>query len=301
MKNLLITGAAGAMGQALIREILDDGMTIWALDLGKELLQKNFSGVENVKIFDLSDFRAGRIPMAEMDCIMHCAFARSQMGAALTSSIDFTREIFETAIANNIPRVINISSQSVYGNFREKPSSEDDQVNPFDQYGIAKYSCEKIGEILFSNTACRLTSVRMASLVGVQYSERIINKMIQFALKNRKIRIVGGSQQFSFLHLNDAVRGLKCLLDNADKPCRSVYNLGTSETFSICRLAEVIAGKIREKCGFEPEIEIDTQDIKHSVPLDVARIKQDFNWSAAITLNDIVDEILDNLIRQQGC
>lgn len=298
MKNILITGAAGAMGLALIRELLADDVAIFALDLSKETLNLNFSGEKKVQSFDLEDFRANRIPVDNTDCIIHCAFARSQKGAALSSSIDFTREIFETAVANKVPVVINISSQSVYGNFRSQASSELDQVDPFDQYGIAKYACEKIGELIFRNTSSTLISVRMASLVGLAYSERIINKMALFALKNRKIRIVGGSQLFSFLHLDDAVRGLRCLMENAGKAKYSVYNLGTSETFGICQLADTIAAKVREKCGFEVAIEVEEQDVKHSTPLEVSRMKEDFNWSAKLTLDDTVNEVIEHILRQ---
>ena len=144
-----------------------------------------------------------------------------------------------------------------------------------------------------------MTNVRMASLIGVRYPERIVYKMSKYALQTGKIKIVGGSQLFSFLHLQDAVAGLMTILNSSTKKWDSIYNLGTSEQYDIHTLAQTIAEVIREKTGKTIEIEVEISDVKHAIPLDVAKIKRDFNWEAKISLREAVCETIDYLLAQE--
>ena len=295
LKNLLITGGAGALGRSLIGKLCsnDSDAALTVLDLDKEVMRKNIANAETMNLFDLQDFEAGLIDFSNIDCIVHCAFARSQAGSALAQSIDFTRRIFESAAAAGVKRVINISSQSVYGNYRPTASSEKSPVDPHDLYGVAKYSCEKIGEVIFAGKNTQFVSVRMASLVGLPYPERIINKMVKFALAGNKIKIVGGSQLFSFLHIEDAACALALLAGTPVENLQGLYNLGTAECYDINKLAAVIAETIEAKTGRGITIETEEADVKYSIPLDVAAFTRDLQWNARIALPQIVSEIVD--------
>lgn len=295
MKKFLITGAAGALGRSLIEKLRfnNPGAAFALLDLDKDVMRKNIADADTMELYDLQDFEAGSINFFCVDAIVHCAFARSQAGSALAQSIDFTRRIFESAAAAGVKRVINISSQSVYGNYRPTASSEKSPVDPHDLYGVAKYSCEKIGEVIFAGKNTQFVSVRMASLVGLPYPERIINKMVKFALAGNKIKIVGGSQLFSFLHIEDAACALALLAGTPVENLQGLYNLGTAECYDINKLAAVIAETIETKTGRGIAIETEYADVKYSIPLDVAAFTRDLQWNARIALPQIVSEIVD--------
>ena len=161
---------------------------------------------------------------------------------------------------------------------------------------MAKYACEQLGEVIFAGSRSRLINIRMASLVGLPYQERIINKMVKFAVENHKIRIVGGSQLFSFLHLEDAVCGLSAVIKAGDGNWKSVYNLGTDERYTIKELASVIAATVEEKTGTPVVTELEESDVKHAIPLDVSAFTGDFNWCAKVRLQDIVSEAAEFVI-----
>ena len=294
-KKLLITGAAGALGRSLVGNLRSNnsGAALALLDLDKDVMRKNIADADTMELYDLQDFEAGSIDFSCVDAIVHCAFARSQAGSALAQSIDFTKRIFEYAAAAGVKRVINISSQSVYGNYRTAASSEKSPVDPHDLYAVAKYSCEKIGEVIFAGKNTQFVNVRMASLVGLPYPERIINKMIKFALAGNKIKIVGGSQLFSFLHIEDAATALALLAGSDSGNLQKLYNLGTSECYSIKELASVIAAAIEKKTGNTIAVETEEADVKYSIPLDVTAFTADLEWSARIRLPEIVSEIVD--------
>ena len=299
MKKVLVTGAGGVLGQALIGKLYHcmPGIAVAALDINKENLSMLFPEAD---AFDVCDFQQEKIPFEELDAIIHCAFARSQKGEALAGSIGFTKQIFDLAVRYNVPKVINISSQSIYGSYREQDSAENSPIDPVDAYAVAKYACEKLSEAIFAGSACLMTNVRMASLIGVQYQERIIYKMTKYALQTGKIKIVGGSQLFSFLHLQDAADGLITLLKSPMKKWDAVYNLGTAEQYDIKTLARTIAEIVENKTGKKVEIDVESSDIKHAIPLDVSKFKRDFGWEAKISLRESVSETVDHLLSQAG-
>ena len=297
MKKILITGASGVLGHALTQELANrrSVYVIATLSRSKDSINKNFSHYDNVESYDLQNLYNGEIDFSSLDCIVHCAFARQQSGKPLVESVNLTQWIFESAFQNKVPRVIHISSQSVYGSYREVPSWESAPINPHDLYGMAKYACEKLGNVIFSGSDTQFVNIRMASLVGLPYPERITNKMVKIALENRKIKIVGGGQIFSFLHLNDAVSGLLALINTTNCPLQINYNLGTSERYSIKELASVIAESVKSQTGKSVAIDVEKSDIKYAIPLDVSAFASDFQWQAKFTLRDIINEAVESL------
>lgn len=287
------------MGQAVVRRLTDGRFVadVTALGRDKEALQTIFSGSGNVKLYDLQELNNGKIDFSAVDCIIHCAFARSLNGNDLAESVEFSQKIFEMALQGKVRRVINISSQSVYGNYRVTPSKEEDPVAPNDLYGMAKHACEKIGNLIFADSDTQFINIRLASLAGLAYPERIINKMVKFALNTHHLKIVGGSQLFSFLHVEDAAQALAVLaLAPAEKLHAGVYNVGSPECCDIRKLAEMIARMLKEKGSITVEIEIEEKDVKHSIPLDVNAFARDLGWLPKRNFRDIVAEIVNSAL-----
>ena len=155
MLKILVTGAGGILGSSLINNLNERNFFVYALDLNIDLMKSRINPREN--IFYCDSLNCSEISFENIDAIVHCAFARSQNGDALASSIDFTEEVFKKAITHKVKKVINISSQSIYGGYRTSPSIENGPINPLDCYAIAKYSCEKIANILSQNTDTQIT------------------------------------------------------------------------------------------------------------------------------------------------
>lgn len=290
IKTILITGAAGSLGSTIANLLAAQDYQLFLLDLKKEFLQQRFPDADSSTFFDTEDFENGHIPMQDINLIIHCAFARSQQGKDLAASIDFSEKIYQTAVQNNIAAVINISSQSIYGGYREQPSTEDGKINPLDSYAIAKYACEKLAAQISAGSNTKITHIRLASLIGPQFNERIVNKMIASAAQNGKLKIVGGEQVFSFLDIRDAADGIISMLKVSPEKWDNIYNLGTEEQYTIVQLAQTIAQQFGNI-----QVEIEPQDIKMQIRLDCSRFAQDFAWQAKYKLTDSVINIAENM------
>ena len=291
-KSVLITGAAGSLGSAIAGLLTAQNYQLFLLDLKKEFLQNRFPDVDEKFFYTSEDFANGRIPLQNIDLIIHCAFARTQQGKDLVASINLSEKIYQAAVRNKVPAVINISSQSIYGGYRETDSTEDGEINPLDSYAIAKYACEKLAAQISAGSATQITNIRLASLIGPQFKERLVNKMLKIATETGKIKIVGGSQTFSFLDIRDAADGIVAMLKVPPQKWQNIYNLGTSQQYSIVELAETIAAQVGGV-----EIEIEPQDIKMQIRLDCSRFAKDFGWQAKHKLADTVKNIAESMVQ----
>ena len=106
MQKILITGATGVLGQALVRKLTDGRFAadVAALGRDKEALQTKLAGSGKVKLYDLQELNEGKIDFSAVDCIIHCAFARSQNGSDLAASVEFSQRIFENHPEYHRPR-----------------------------------------------------------------------------------------------------------------------------------------------------------------------------------------------------
>ena len=279
--KILITGAAGVLGRDLIRRLGAQNVVglVRPPNALHDVLPAN-------NVYSLSDFYSNKIPFDDIAVVVHCAFARSQDGASLAQSIDFSRDVFHAAVSNNIPAVINISSQSIYGAYREIPSTEDGPINPMDMYAVSKYACEKLAAEISRGTKTKITNIRLSSLIGPHFPERVVNKMISAAINTGTLKVVGGNQVFSFLDITDASDAIVTMLKTSPKHWRDTYNIATSQHYTILEMANTIADVVGNT-----DIDFTPSETHQSVKNDTARFAHDFNWRAQKTLRDSVQNI----------
>ena len=142
-KVLLITGTRGYLGRNFINAIYNTGLyTIWALSLDKE----NARGILDHKVdryYDRNDLRDGNIAFGNVDTLLHFGFARPHCSNdQIADSLAFTNDLFRYAGMHHVPEIINISSQSVYGQETTPPWNENTPVSPSIPYATAKYATE---------------------------------------------------------------------------------------------------------------------------------------------------------------
>ncbi len=293
INSLLITGASGTLGRLLLEDLSNKDIAIYALSSNAKKIQDEFPH-KNISFFTNEDFYANCIDFSKIDSVIHLAFARTQKGFDLAKSIDFTRDIFKKSCQAGVNKIIHISSQGVYGNKREIPSKESDQVDPFDFYSLAKYACEELGNEICAPFDTKIIHIRLASLLSPFLEERIVNKMISSALSKNEITIIGGKQIFSYLDTRDAINALSTIIFSQTKELDKVYNLGANSFYDIQEIAKKIQKAISEKTKEEIIINLQEQDIATKIKLDSYKFQKDFNWQTRYSLEDTIAWILEN-------
>ncbi|MCC2662177.1 MAG: NAD-dependent epimerase/dehydratase, partial [Geminicoccaceae bacterium] len=123
----LLTGGAGFLGINLVRFLLARGHTVRSLDIAPfDYPEKG--AIDEVR-GDIRDRTAVDRAISGVDMVVHCAaalplYSRDEI---LSTNIEGTRIVLESALEQGVPRVVHISSTAVYGIPDHHPIYEDDR------------------------------------------------------------------------------------------------------------------------------------------------------------------------------
>lgn len=294
MKTILITGAGGYLGSHLIDQLSkEDKYKIFAFDLIKEKLKEKFKHIKSIEFYDTKQWELDVIPFESIDIIIHCAFARIGDGKQLAASLNFSSKIFERANLNEIS-IVNISSRSVYGQNPETPWTENTPVKPESLYSLAKYA----SELLATKSKCDSqesyhTNIRLSSLAGFDFDQRIISKFVDNIINNKPIKIVGGKQQFSFLDVRDAVSGIIKLISTDPRFWKKTYNLGSNRVYSIIEIANLVKEISKNYIKFPVELVIEEKEVNLIDEMDSSLFYTEIKWKPAYDMRDIINSIFE--------
>ncbi len=297
-KTILLTGAGGYLGQNLIKELIKEDYEILAFDLNKETIKKLFAKDKNVTCYDQKDFDTGILTLGLVDILIHCGFARPyKSNEQIADSLSFAGDLFAKACLAQIPVIINISSQSVYGSKQTPLWAEDTKVMPESAYAQAKYAAELMCEnIHIMNKQSFVTSLRLATLAGGQNGLvpiDVISKLVKKALREEPITIIGGQQEVERLDVRDAINAIISLLKTDYRKWDLIYNLGNNKIYNIMAIAEKVATIAREKYGKSVTINVNPSDIDQKIGMNSSKFRDLTGWSSTYNLDDTIISLFD--------
>ncbi len=166
---LLVTGASGYLGRAVLLELVQHGHAF-------RTTTRSLSAVSNESVF-LYDMSSASPPSAALfervDCIIHCAGIAHRRAAAndyRNINVAATVRLAEAAAAAGVSHFVFVSSMNIVPAGTIAPDAEAASwPEPCDPYSASKWLAErKLGRVL-SDTACDLTIVRS----GVVYDQEL--------------------------------------------------------------------------------------------------------------------------------
>jgi len=207
------------------------------------------------------------------------------------------KNVIEESIKAGVKKFIYASSGSVYGVKKEMKVTEDLDLVPISAYNKTKMICERL--LLSYKDKIDVYIVRPATVCGLSPRMRFdvsVNLLTLQALKNKKIKIMGGSQTRPNININDMIGVYEHILTSDVE--QGIYNAGF-ENISILDLGK----KIQNKIDCEIEI-IESNDPRSyrqcSDKLIETGFEQKFN------VDNAIDEISDafynnNLVDDDSC
>lgn len=234
---IAVTGASGFLGKKLILSILQKTKYNVLVITSNIEAWENTKNEHRVKVVSRYDFNT--IKQEKIDVFINCAFPRNEDGMEMAKGLDYIRKIFELIAGSNIKTVINISSQSVYDSKRALPAIEADSLNLETKYAVGKYASELMANIICNKI--NHTNIRLASLIGPEFNQRVVNKMIRKAIDVNRIEALDGNMQYGFMDVDDAVDGILAIVDKKNIKFKETYNLGSERSYTLVEIANEIA------------------------------------------------------------
>jgi nucleoside-diphosphate-sugar epimerase len=231
--KFLITGGAGFLGINLCRYLLDRGHDLRSLDIA-EFNYPERARVEAVKA-DIRDPAAVDAAMAGIGIVVHCAakLPRSTDREILSTNIDGTRVLLESARRHGIERFIYISSTAVYGIPDHHPILEADRLQGVGPYGVSKIRAEEICREFRREGLC-VPILRPKTFVGPERLG-VFELLYDFAYEGRNFPVIGsGNNPYQLLDVEDLCEVIhRCATRDAGL-VNDTFNVG-AEQFTTMR------------------------------------------------------------------
>jgi UDP-glucose 4-epimerase len=305
MNRVLVTGAAGNVGTAVVRNLISDSRyEVRACD------QRGFADwvQEACEIHngDLRDPDEVRRAMDGCTHVIHLAaivggignfhqlaFTLTEVNSALNNAV------FRAAIEHGVERFVYMSSSMVFENATVFPTTEaylPECPTPYSAYGFSKLAgevyCRAANEQFgFPYTICRPGNAYGPGEVPADEPgiTHVIPDLIGKVLSGqRPLQILGsGNQTRAFTYLEDTADGIVTAM-SSPAGLHEDFNLTSSEEVTIAQLGEIVW----EACGNDPD-EFELERLEQPYKTDVQRrilsgekAKRLLGWEPQVSLRD---------------
>ena len=234
--RLLLTGATGFLGSAVLRRLLADGPHTVAVLIrpGSDCwriadLLSRVTPIEGA--LDKLAQVAPAIVQFAPEAVAHLAWAGVNNSARndldQTNNLQCAVELLRLGHRAGAGHWIALGSQAEYGP-HSGPIREDALTRPTTLYGVTKLCCCLLTERLCATLGLRFVWLRVFSSYGPgDHPDWMIPYLIRRLLQRQRPSLTAGAQQWDYLYLTDA----------AEAVCRTVlspraagiYNLGSGE------------------------------------------------------------------------
>lgn len=252
MSDVLVTGAAGFVGGAIVDALIRRGDTVIALDPVPSprlnALAEKF-GTLTLISGDVCDRDAveGIFARYRPRDVIHCAAIVGVLASLETPAklfkvnIEGSINLFEAMARSGTRRMIHISSEEIYGEFSADIVDETHAVAPLHAYGISKAAVEQLGRSYRVTHGVECINIRTSWVYGPGFPrDRVPLNMIRAAAEGRALHVPGGGdERIDHTYLDDAVEGALLALD-CQSHAYDAYHVASGTAPSLAEIAAIL-------------------------------------------------------------
>ena len=302
--KLLVTGGLGFIGSNFILKTLHENEGFDIVNVDAELAGSNIKNLSQVKNLKNYEYVKGKITNRKLmeDLIKNCdvvvnfaaeSFVDRSINDAnpfLVSNIRGAYTILDI-ITKQKKRMIQISTDEVFGSLSNETATEESKFNPSSPYAATKAAAELLINSYFTTFNSDVIITRCTNNYGPrQFAEKLVPKTIILAYHNKKIPIYGNGKN---------IRDWIYVDDHCDAVLSALHHGKSGESYNISANNEIdnlaIVRKILEIMN-KPESLIEFvedrpgHDLRYS--LDSTKISDQLGWKVKSSFEEGLEKTI---------
>ncbi len=285
--KILVTGSRGKVGRAATQALVDAGHDVLGVDLVPPVFDAGVVVPGRYKQADLTDAGSAFAVVAGVDAVVHIAAIPQPLGhpahVVMQTNVMSTFNLIEAAVRFGVTRFVNISSESIVGNFfPERPFSPDyvpvDEEHPLypqDVYALSKLFGEQMMDAAVRRSDIAAITIRPATVHNEDNYETNLGPLV------RDPSIVNGNFR-SYIDVYDLADAI-VLAAESDLPGHEVFYIANPDNAGGHDFAEVL------KKYYDDEIELRHLDRVDSGGISTEKARRMLGWEAKRSWSDYLD------------
>jgi nucleoside-diphosphate-sugar epimerase len=306
--KIIVTGASGFIGSALVRSMVSMGHSVIAIVHSEksDIRQLNKSGAEVIYCNTQEIRSLGEKISGPVDSCVHLAwvgsygFEKSDYEVQIGNVRD-TLELIETLSSMGVKKLVcsgTIAEKEVIRNFGTGSKNL-----PSNYYAVAKVAAHMMSEILCGKKGIGLNWCYISNAYGPgDRSTNFINSAVTKMLSGERTSFSSGNQLYDFTYIDDVVNAIAGIL--SDGVPGKTYYVGSSKCRPLKDYIKVIRDSIDPDISLHfgevpsSDSSLDTQDY------DISELSKDTGYEPVVPFEKgilkTIDALKDKLGRMDG-
>jgi CDP-glucose 4,6-dehydratase len=298
-RSVLVTGATGLVGSALVGELVRAGAAVTALvrdwDPQSELIRGGMVSRTSAVTGGLEDYADVERALVEheIDTVIHLG-AQAIVGAALRSPL----ETFESNIrgtynlleacrrqAQRVKRVVVASSDKAYGDSERLPYTEDMPPLGRHPYDVSKSCADLLSHAYFHTYGLPVVVARCGNIYGegdLNWNRIVPGTIRSLHRGERPVIRSDGLFTRDYVYVADAVSAYLAMAEQLERAevRGEAFNFGPQKPHTVLEVVEVIR-RLMGRMDLEPDVRNEAQaEIRHQY-LCADKAKRVLGWTPA--------------------
>jgi dTDP-glucose 4,6-dehydratase len=293
--RVLVTGGAGFVGSALVRELLNKKYSVSVIDDLSTGLVENLPKDKRLKVIrgNVRNFRLVSRMVKHHSFVIHLAAQafipfsyEMPLQVAEVNAIG-SINILKACIDNKVSRLVHVSSSEVYGSAQYSPMDEKHPLQPYSTYSVAKLAADLWAQTFFFEHKLPVLILRPFNTFGPRESlPYFIPEMIRQCLKESEIHVGNLETSRDFTYVEDTANAMIKALETGNIE-GEIINIGTGQTH---KMSEILSLIKRETGAQEKPIMLDKSRLRprdvEILVTDNTKAQKTLGWKPTITFKE---------------
>ena len=308
--NILVTGGLGFIGSWYVKLLVREGYCPVVLDKytyaadinrikGNDYEDEIYIG-DRLYIADICDRELVESIIQKQDINIIVNFAaETHVDRAITDSLKFIHSnirgvhVLLELVRKNDLKMVQISTDEVYGSIIKRSFQETDRLNPSNPYSASKASADLLALSYYKTYGFPVIITRSSNNYGPgQFPEKFIPKMIQDAKMGKPLSVYGNGENVrDWLYVKDNCEAIRLVMERGSSG--EIYNIGGCNEMTNNQVAKIISEKLNSPIVYVKDRQ--GHDFRYSI--DCSKIQRELGWKPITPFEKGIDETIQVAIQ----